>query len=316
MTEAGVKERDDIQRMIVRSPEAFFGEMGEELLLLGEEVKPTDFVDDRIDLLAVDREGSVAVIELKRGTHKLQLLQAISYASMIANWEAGQILELRGQLCGRPVDEVEDEFAEFLDSEAAGINESQRIILVAEDFDYEVLVAAEWLTEQHGVDVKCYRLTLSRDAENDFLSCTCIYPPPELAEFARRRRVGPKRGLRWNTWKEALEKIDNDAVVEFFRRELEDECENSLRKRILFYRIDGKRRFFVGARSKHAYVWQYSRFKDDERFWRERLGDSADVRPVKEDTGLRFYLREAASFETFRKALKDDVPSFEFDDSG
>ena len=42
--------------------------MGEALLLLGEEVKPDSFVDDRIDLLALDQQGASVIIELKRGS--------------------------------------------------------------------------------------------------------------------------------------------------------------------------------------------------------------------------------------------------------
>ena len=36
--------------MIKNSPDAFFEEMGESLLLIGHEVRPTDFVEERIDI--------------------------------------------------------------------------------------------------------------------------------------------------------------------------------------------------------------------------------------------------------------------------
>jgi RecB family endonuclease NucS len=77
ITDAGYRERDDLQRMIRSSPDAFFDEMGEKLLLVGEEVRPADFVDDRIDLLALDQNGAAVIIELKRSSNKLQLLQAL-----------------------------------------------------------------------------------------------------------------------------------------------------------------------------------------------------------------------------------------------
>ncbi len=52
LSEVELQERYDIQRMIRQSPAEFFAEIGEKLLLVGEEICPTEFCDDRIDLLA------------------------------------------------------------------------------------------------------------------------------------------------------------------------------------------------------------------------------------------------------------------------
>jgi hypothetical protein len=61
------------------------------------------------------------------------------------------------------------------------LNHAQRILLLAESFDYEVLVAAEWLNEQFNVDVRCARLALSSDGTNEFLTCSVVFPPPEIS---------------------------------------------------------------------------------------------------------------------------------------
>ena len=73
-----------LQAMICEAPDAFCEEIGESLWVIGQEVRPSDSVPDRIDILAVDEAGGAVVIELKRGTHKLQLLQALSYAGMVS----------------------------------------------------------------------------------------------------------------------------------------------------------------------------------------------------------------------------------------
>jgi hypothetical protein len=86
LAEVSISERYDLQEFISNSPDAFFQELGLELFLIGKEIMPSKSVQDRIDLLAVDKEGSIVVIELKRGNNKLQLLQAISYAGMISQW--------------------------------------------------------------------------------------------------------------------------------------------------------------------------------------------------------------------------------------
>src|SRR5439155_24638399 len=113
LDEAGYRERLDVQAMIRNSPEQFFAEMDEHLLLIAEEVRPATFVDDRIDLLALDRSGAVVIIELKRGNNKLQLLQALAYASMVAKWPPEQLISVRAALTDRQGSEVAKDWEEF-----------------------------------------------------------------------------------------------------------------------------------------------------------------------------------------------------------
>jgi RecB family endonuclease NucS len=74
LTNQRLLERADLQQMILRSADSFFQEMGESLKLLGEEVRPSEFIANRIDLLAIDPSGSVVIIELKRDKDRYQLL--------------------------------------------------------------------------------------------------------------------------------------------------------------------------------------------------------------------------------------------------
>jgi hypothetical protein len=314
LPEVGLTERADIQQMIRNSPQAFFDEMGERLLLLGEEIRPADVVDDRIDLLALDQQGAAVVIELKRGAHKLHLLQALSYAAMVSNWEGDRLVEERQHIGGASRETTEEEIETFLLEDLDNLNATQRVVLLAEDFDYSVLVTAEWLTERYDVDVRCYRLALSADGGAEFLACTCIYPPPELTEHAARRgRGGTAKPAKWSNWEEALQGVENSAVVEFISRELERGRENVLgRRRYLAFRLDGKRRFSVQVRRKYAYVWQSGRFDDDEDFWAQRLGEGAKIQPVKDDRALRFYLATRNQFTAFSDALDGELKHIEF----
>jgi hypothetical protein len=154
---AGVLERTDLQRMIVTTPGPFCDEIGEKLLLLGQEIVPTDVVDDRIDVLGVDDSGSMVVVELKRGMNKLQLLQALSYAAMVSDCDKDQIVAKRAAFKGCSDGDAEDEIEEFLDADISALNEHQRILLIAEKYDYQVLATAKWLTEKYDVDIACWR---------------------------------------------------------------------------------------------------------------------------------------------------------------
>jgi hypothetical protein len=304
MNQVGLLERGDLQQMIRQSPDAFFQELGEELKLIGEEVKPAAFVDDRIDLLAIDKLGRTVVIELKRGTHKLHLLQALAYAAMVSKWPASRIAEEYSRFTAKSIPEAEEEIDDFLDEDASR-NLKQEIILLAEDFDFEVLITAEWLTEKYEVDIRCYRLLLAVEDHAQFLTCACVYPPPEITKHAiTRRGFGDPRPTKWADWEQALKAIENPAVVDFFRKELAAGRENNLRKRILRYRTNGKRRLLIAARQKLAYVRQYRRFSNDEQFWKEALGPDAQVKPVRDARSLRFYLKTKEEFAAFSEAVK------------
>lgn len=173
MKEAGYWERRDLEQLICRNPEAFCAELGEPIRIVGSEVQPSDVVQDRIDLLGVDENGTAVVIELKRDSHRFQLLQALSYAGMIAKWEPTQFIasfkEFNNQWGGgspeekQSSDDLREKLEELLqDGDLTTINREQRVVLIAGEFDYEVLVTCEWLTENYDVDIRCYRLALAQ----------------------------------------------------------------------------------------------------------------------------------------------------------
>jgi len=308
----GDRERS-VQEMILRSPDAFFAEMGEKMLLLGQEITPAEVVDDRIDLLAIDQEGATVVLELKRGSHKLHLLQALAYAGMVSKWDRDRLFRERATLTGKEPDEAADEVEQFLLEDIDDLNATQRVILLAESFDYEVLVTAEWLTERYEVDIRCYRLALAAEGADEFLTCTCIYPPPEITQVAlQRRHRGPGRPVAWADWTAALEAFENRALTAFFRRELEAGREGYLRKRLLRFPVAGRSRFNVVGRTKAAYVWQRGRFRGDEEFWKKRLGPDADVKAVKQGLALRFFLTTEDDFNRFREAVGHELAGTEW----
>jgi hypothetical protein len=309
LTAASITERYDLQEFIINSPVQFFAEIGQSLFVVGKEIKPSQTVPDRIDVLALDPEGRPVVVEPKRGNDRLQLLQAISYAGMLSKWKPDDFFE-------RLDEERREQLTEFLEVEREEINREQRILLVAEAYDYEVLVGAEWLSEKYDVDIICSRVSLAKDPAHgaEYLTCTQILPAPELAPPVRRG-PGGTRVQRYKDWDAALSVVENPAIVQYFRREIESRHESYLPKRILWYKIGGKRRFFVKARANWAYVWQYARFQGDIEFWRRGISDPGTVQPVKEGTCLRFYLATEGDTRFFHRAATQDLLSVEWEES-
>jgi len=298
LAEVSISERYDLQEFISNSPDAFFQELGLEVFLVGKEIMPSKSVQDRIDLLAVDKEGSSVVIELKRGNNKLQLLQAISYAGMISQWSADEFLGLMSK-------DRQEMLADFLEVDLEDVNRAQRIVLIAEEFDYALLVGTEWLSKNFSVDVMCCRISVAKDVGSgtEYLVCSNVYPARELfQEAAPRGQRSSMTMIKWSDWTAALAEISNAALVEFFQSQLAEDRESYLRKRILHYRIDGKRRWFITARQARAYVWQHGRFDNDVEYWKKGLSEPASVKPVKRGRCLSFFLESRDDFQFFQKS--------------
>ena len=326
LTQARILERRDLQRMIVKAPEAFFEEMGNTLVLIGQEIKPSKVVKDAIDLLALDEDVNSVVIELKRAEQKLQLLQALSYAAMLADWGVEDFLTARSGFAQETIQDAEDMISDHID-DIDMLNQNQRIILIAENFDYALLKTAEWLTEKFGLDVRCHRLGYVSDGAAEYLSCICVYPPDEIAKqaTARSRRVRTPRDTQDITsWDDVIAKIGNSAEIEFLRnclarKQVSQETDkvkitDKVDGPVLRFWIKGVRRYGLNTRRARATVLQYVRFDGDKEYWQSILSEPSQVIERKRSVGgaLRFFLVTKKDFDQFLEALDGKLQSVEF----
>ena len=73
-----IMERQHLEKWIEKNPDI----LGEELLIITNEYDKFDKTKERLDLLALDREGNVVIIELKRDDSGKNVdLQALKYAA-------------------------------------------------------------------------------------------------------------------------------------------------------------------------------------------------------------------------------------------
>ena len=196
------------------------------------------------------------------------------------------------------------------------INRQQRIILVAEAYDYALLIGAEWLSEQYGLDITCCRIAVAKDSatNTEYLVCSNVFPAPELVKEAvsrGRKRTGTSK-IKWPDWETALSAVANNAVASYFKQESAASRESYLRKRILRYRVAGKRRWSVTARKKKAYAWQHGRFDGDVEFWKQGVSESDGVEPVKNGECLRFFLNTEEDLQFFHDAATRKLQTSEW----
>jgi RecB family endonuclease NucS len=84
-------ERQNIEKWVEDNPEI----LGEELLVLTTEYDKFDKTNERIDLLALDKRGTLVIVELKRDdSGKTVELQAVKYAAYCSTLTITDVLKL------------------------------------------------------------------------------------------------------------------------------------------------------------------------------------------------------------------------------
>ena len=181
----GLQERRDIQEWVATNP----GILGEDLLIIGKEFSGFDRTDERLDLLAVDDDGKLVVIELKRDdTGPDAHWQAIKYASYFRRATAEQIVGMLADYKGiSPEDSWEELVQHIGGDDLNGLNNDQRIILASHRFAPEVTSAALWLNSKaQGEDlITCITLTPYQDINTGslYIQATTIIPVPGEEDY-------------------------------------------------------------------------------------------------------------------------------------
>src|SRR5690606_11614386 len=145
--------------------------------------------NDRIDILAYSAgENTTVVIELKRSKHKLQLLQSITYAAMVSTWSSERLLSEAKRQSVPELEDLEDVLRE------TEVQPIPRIVLLAEQFEPEVLIAADWLYQKFKVDVMALGLSVFKKGDDIYFSLVQKYPLLELRDsYSLRGRLQSKK---------------------------------------------------------------------------------------------------------------------------
>ena len=225
----GMRERGDLQRWLRDHPDA----LEEGLFVLAEEYSDWEDSNRSIDLLALDPDGRLVVIELKRDEGAFMDLQAIRYAAMVAHMTFAQALDAHERYLRRRGMEgdARARILEYLGAEAGGEPEIEssrpRILLAARDFPQELTSSVLWLNDA-GLDIRCVRLLPYRVGDDLVLDVTQVIPLPEAEDYTVRirgreaeqeRRTYPD--LDWT--REEIERLAN-LITSPFNLRLFDTC--------------------------------------------------------------------------------------------
>lgn len=180
-SEFNFKERYNIQEWVESNPSI----LGEELLIISKENSFFDNTGERPDLIALDRNGNIVVIELKRDDSGTNLeWQAIKHASYLSKFTVNDIINMTAKYFLKKkevqsLETIKQKFLEFIDEDNLDdINKKQRIVLVSHRFAKEVTSAVNWLINKYEVDVRCVQLIpfFDKDKSSCYIQSSTILP--------------------------------------------------------------------------------------------------------------------------------------------
>lgn len=220
LSDLGILERRDLQEWILRHPNV----LGESLLVLDYEFNQFSDVKDRIDILAVDEDGRLVIVELKRDEHGQHAdLQALRYAAKLRSMsldDAAKVLANSSHRSGTVLTEADarQKILDFLGGgpEFIELSAEPRIILAGPGFGKDLTTTVLFLRD-HGIDVSCVRLRAYPIGPDDVvLVPERLIPIPETEEYLAKVEVKQRRveAAQSRRLPEALRYLVDKGVVE------------------------------------------------------------------------------------------------------
>jgi len=182
----GFRERDHLQEWIAKQPDV----LGEDLLIIQKEFSGFDETNERLDLLALDKQGALVIIENKLDDSGRDVTwQALKYASYCSGLSKSNIVKIFQKFLdvSEPGVKAEDRICEFLGSQdftEITLNKgvTQRIMLMAANFRKEVTSTVLWLMN-FKVRLQCFRAMPYAMGEELFLNVEQIIPTQDTEEY-------------------------------------------------------------------------------------------------------------------------------------
>ncbi|WP_434531932.1 DUF91 domain-containing protein (plasmid) [Haloarcula sp. NS06] len=200
----------EIEEWIVETPSI----LGEDLLVVASQYAKFDRTAERPDVLALDPDGKLVIIELKRDSaDKTTDLQAIKYASYCSTISAEELQQDYRAFWNNRRDEddqltpeaVGEQFSEFLGEDVVTtedgyadfvLDDRPRILLAAGSFGPEITTPVVWLEREYGMDITCIELDVHQRDEEVFVSARQVLPIPEAEEYMAKRRQKERQQSR------------------------------------------------------------------------------------------------------------------------
>ena len=183
-SESGLKEREDLQRLLKHQIDI----IAPDTLVVAEEFGEWEESRRRIDLLGIDKEANIVVIELKRtedGGH--MELQAVRYAAMVSTLTFERLVDIYADYLKANGSDLEAEASilEFLgwdEKEEDEFAQEVKIVLASAEFSRELTTTVMWLND-YGLSIRCVRMHPYENDGKVLLDVQSVIPIPEIEDY-------------------------------------------------------------------------------------------------------------------------------------
>jgi len=225
LEDEGRKEKEDLEEWIKSYPKI----LGENLLIIGNQIRTKS---GPLDFLAIDKNGNIVIVELKRGKLPRRVLaQAIDYASDIESWGIEELDELckpytKSNLIEFIIENFPDKDINWDD---ISINQTQRILLVGTYITESLERMINWLSENFKVLINAVVITYGKTANGEEIIASTSIIPEEIGEEhskKKNKKIVPKT-LEDHRNRIKIQKlrsyfIDTEKRIEFLSKDIEE----------------------------------------------------------------------------------------------
>ncbi len=168
LAENNRKETEHLENWIKTKPEI----LGTDILIIGEQVYTKS--GNKLDFLAIDNNGNVVIVELKRDKlDRLVLAQVIDYASDLANWDVDKLSEICISYTGNTLENHISENFKDIEIDDLTINQTQRLLLVGFSIGESLNRMIGWLSSKFDMSINAIILNYVKTSnETELLSRT------------------------------------------------------------------------------------------------------------------------------------------------
>jgi len=210
---SSLKLEEHLENWLENSPWAIAQET---LLIIGRQTTVSDGAYRRFpDLLAIDKDGFLTIIELKKGrTPREVVAQILEYASWAERLDDEDIASIARdywqKIEGNSEKNLAQAFMDAFESDApATFNQRQRLFIAAEEITDDVAGVCRYLRTSYGMDISCVSFTLYETESGEILIDSEKVVGMEDIEDPVNTQIP-----RWSGDKPVREVV-HDAVMEF-----------------------------------------------------------------------------------------------------